>query len=141
MKTSKLFISAIILLLLSCQNEEPCTSYQLDKVFDVNFQETATFCDRVVSITFTKVTQDSRCPEDVVCIWQGLAEVELLIEVNGSEEKFLLSTFPTFQDVPSEVTFKGYIFKLEGVSPYPNTEVSHKEKDYSIQMLVEKTSE
>lgn len=141
MKTSKLFIPAIILLLLSCQNEEPCTNYQLDKVFDVSFQKTATFCDGAISITFTKVTQDSRCPEDVVCFWQGLAEVEVLIAVNGSEEKFLFSTFPTFQDVPSEVTYRGYIFNLEGVKPYPNTKFSQKEKDYSIQMLVEKTSE
>jgi hypothetical protein len=127
--------------LASCQNEAPCNHYQLDTPIEIGFSKTISFCDESMSISFTKVISDSRCPENVVCIWQGLAEVEVLISVSGREEKFLLSTYPPFNNIPSEVVFGDYRFSLENVSPYPNTSKSYQEKDYSIEMLVEKTSE
>jgi hypothetical protein len=127
--------------LASCQNEDPCDQYQIDTPIEIVFGKTISFCDESISITFSKIVSDSRCPENVVCIWQGLAEVEVLISVNGREEKSLLSTYPPFNNIPSEVFFGDYRFSLQNVSPYPNTSKSYREKDYSIQMLVEKTSE
>ncbi|MBN3520584.1 hypothetical protein JYB62_11305 [Algoriphagus lutimaris] len=107
----------------------------------IAYHETITFCEVPISITFSKILEDSRCPENVVCIWQGLAELEVLIEVDGKEEAYLLSTYPSFRNIPSEVQVDGYRFSLKNVSPYPNTTKSYQEKDYNIQLLVEKVNE
>ncbi|WP_373400242.1 hypothetical protein V8V91_12005 [Algoriphagus halophilus] len=125
----------------SCQSESPCENFQLGKPVNIAFHETITFCEAPISITFSKILEDSRCPENVVCIWQGLAELEVLIELEGKEEAYLLSTYPTFRNIPSEVQVKDYRFSLKEVSPYPNTTKSYQEKDYNIQLLVEKVNE
>ncbi len=130
-----------IITLTSCESEKPCETFQIGTPFEINWNETITFCTEPISISFTKLAEDSRCPENAVCIWQGLAEVEVLISVNGTEEKFLLSTYPTFRNVPSIVQYGGLTFSLEEVNPYPNTTKSYSEKDYSIHLLVEKTEE
>lgn len=41
--------------------------------FDVNGQQ--------VDVTFEKVLEDSRCPKNVVCVWEGLAKVQFAIKV------------------------------------------------------------
>lgn len=131
----------VFLFLVSCQKENPCDTYQLDEPIEVELTKTVSFCNAPFSITFSKIISDSRCPENVVCIWQGLAEVEILVNLNGSEKSFNLSTFPAFNNVPSEVIFGDYSFRLVDVLPYPNTTKSYETKDYSIQVLVEKTGE
>ncbi len=136
-----MFLLLMVLGLISCESENPCESYQLGKSFEIQVGETIAFCTEPITLSFSKVTEDSRCPENVVCIWQGLAEVEVFISVNATEETFLLSTYPTFRNIPSEVTFGNYKISLKEVIPYPNTTKSYTEKDYSIQLLVEKTEE
>lgn len=141
MRTNIMNILLVILFLVSCQKEEPCDAYQIGTPVEVGFKKTVSFCDESISITFAKVITDSRCPENVACIWQGLAEVEILVNIDGKEKTFQLSTYPSFNNIPSEVFYGDYSFGLEGVFPYPNTNKSYRENDYSIQMLVEKTSE
>jgi len=138
------YFSYIFLLfpfLASCQSEAPCDTYQLNAPIEIGFNKTISFCDESISITFSKLISDSRCPENVVCVWQGLAEIEVLVNLDGQEKTFRLSTYPPFNNIPSEVIFGDYHFGLQNVFPYPNTSKSHRENDYSIQMLVEKTSE
>ncbi|MEN2281890.1 hypothetical protein AAGF08_07095 [Algoriphagus sp. SE2] len=141
MKTSPIYLLLIFLFLASCQKESPCNSYDIGEPIEVGLTKTISFCKEPFTITFSKIISDSRCPENVVCIWQGLAEVEILVNLNGREKSFLLSTYPPFNNIPSEVNFGDYTFVLVNVLPYPNTTKSYREKDYSIQLLVEKTGE
>ncbi|MEY4065519.1 MAG: hypothetical protein RIR26_1727 [Pseudomonadota bacterium] len=41
--------------------------------FEVNGQQ--------VDVTFEKILEDSRCPRDVVCVWEGLAKLQFAIHV------------------------------------------------------------
>lgn len=136
-----MFILVILVFLISCQDGKPCNDFQLGEPVTIGFQETIAYCEAPISITFSKILEDSRCPENVMCIWQGLAEVEVLIEVNGQEVAYLLSTYPTFRNTTSEVQIQGFSFSLQTVTPFPNTTKSYSEKDYNIQLLVEKVSE
>ncbi|MBB6327174.1 hypothetical protein FHS59_002802 [Algoriphagus iocasae] len=137
----RIFIPLLFLFNTACQGESPCTDYQLETPVEVDFKSTINFCSEPVSITFSKLIGDSRCPENVQCIWQGLVELEVILAVNGTEEKFTLSSYPPFNGIPSEVEFKGYLFKLMDVTPYPNTTKSYSEKDYTVILEVEKTEE
>jgi hypothetical protein len=45
-----------------------------------------------LKVRFDAVTEDSRCPSDVTCIWEGQATIRLEIEQAGQKESVLLST-------------------------------------------------
>lgn len=141
MKTYFILFIGSIFIFSSCKGESPCDNYQLDLPVEISYHQTITYCEAPISITFSKIIEDSRCPENVVCIWQGLAELEVLIEVDGQEETYLLSTYPTFRNIPSAVQVGEFLFTLKNVLPYPNTTKSYQEKDYNIQLLVEKVNE
>lgn len=123
----------------SCNQEEPCSVFKLDEPVEIPLHETITHCTELISISFLDITQDSRCPENVVCVWQGLVEVEILFEVQGKEENIKLSSYPQFEEVPNSVNFNGYSIKLVDVTPYPNTTKKYREEDYRLAVQVEKT--
>src|SRR5688572_13604353 len=47
--------------------------------------QTATVNDARISLTFERVTDDSRCPVDVTCIWEGDAVVVLKVKTETGE--------------------------------------------------------
>src|SRR5688500_17305550 len=54
--------------------------------------QTATVNDAKISLTFERVTDDSRCPTDVTCIWEGDAVVVVKVKTETDEETRELHT-------------------------------------------------
>ncbi|HKR08627.1 MAG TPA: hypothetical protein VJS39_05515 [Gemmatimonadaceae bacterium] len=48
--------------------------------FNLALGQTAALSGTGYRITFDRVTEDSRCPVDVVCVWAGDAKIRLLID-------------------------------------------------------------
>ena len=68
-------------------------------------------------ITFTGVTGDSRCPVDVVCVWEGDAVVRLsLRQSSGDAETRELHTADG-----RAVTFGGFSIALVRLDPAPRS--------------------
>lgn len=72
-----------------------------------------------MNVTFKRITEDSRCPKDVQCIWQGnaMAEVELM----GIYTRPTTITLSTMNEANKGFvktqTFNGYLISLIEVSP------------------------
>jgi hypothetical protein len=47
--------------------------------------QTATVTEAKISLTFERVTEDSRCPVDVTCIWEGDAVVLVKVKTETDE--------------------------------------------------------
>ena len=77
---------------------------------------------------------DSRCPEDVICIWQGMAEIKIDI-LKPEKSSLLINTHNNRIDSVS-----GYSFELKKVEPYPISTQPINQKDYRIFMLINKLS-
>ena len=137
----QLLLSLLFISLLSCQNEEPCKTFELEKPVEIAFQETLTHCTESISVSFLDIIHDSRCPEDVVCIWQGFVEVKVTFSVKGLEKTAYLSSSPSATDSPSEISVNGYTLKMMDVTPYPNTSAKFREEDYRLLYQVEKTTD
>ncbi len=56
----------------------------LGKSFVVGIQESALLARRL-KVTFEKVMEDSRCPQDVDCVWSGQATISVRLEEAGRE--------------------------------------------------------
>ena len=89
-------------------------------------------------IKFTAVTQDSRCPSDVTCVWAGNAAVRLDVSTNRSNGKSLTLNSAKGSSLANEVDYRGYKVKLVGLSPYPRSDQKIAAGDYVVTLLVSK---
>jgi ABC-type glycerol-3-phosphate transport system substrate-binding protein len=70
-----------------------------------------------ITVTFDGVSEDSRCPEDVQCVWAGNGAIRLTLE--GGDEMEVVIVNSTLQ--PREVSFFGYVIGFRDLTPYPAT--------------------
>lgn len=85
-----------------------------------------------VSVSFTKVVSDSRCPSDAICVWAGMAVVELAVDIEGENSTILLATVGE----NNHITLGGYLFSLGEVSPYPTLQNPIEQRDYRITLTI-----
>jgi hypothetical protein len=70
----------------------------------------------ILRLAFTGVTEDSRCPSDVVCVWAGNAAVEIGVSFGmGPTIRYVLNTTVD----PKSVDVGGYRITLVALQPYP----------------------
>ncbi len=89
-----------------------------------------------IAINFVKVVQDSRCPSDVTCVWQG--EVTILVNITNSKKiagSFNLTSRAGEDDLGAK-TFDRYRIKLLQVEPYPISAKKIEPIDYTATLIV-----
>lgn len=94
-----------------------------------------------VTFGFDGITEDSRCPTGVQCVWEGQAIASLWASHGapgaGSDvERFSLTLHAGHADVATK-TVLGKRFTLLEVSPYPSAGVRIDPKQYEITLQVE----
>jgi hypothetical protein len=86
--------------------------------------ETATLDDGHLLVTLMGVTEDSRCPKDVMCVWSGRASVALHVVVDGLDRGDVTATlYPGRQDQRSpdrDAVVDRYVLALIDLQPYPD---------------------
>ncbi len=83
MKTiSFLSTLALVLLLSACNKDKKNIDVDVNDEFELDFDQTAFFKDdnSSTSIKFIEVVEDSRCPDDAICIWAGHVVIKLNID-------------------------------------------------------------
>lgn len=70
-----------------------------------------------ITVTFDGVSEDSRCPGDVQCVWAGNGAIRLTLEGGDEMEVVILNS--TLQ--PQAVSFFGYVVGFRDLTPYPAT--------------------
>lgn len=110
----------------------------LNTPFYLKYGKTAYLPSENIEIKFSKVIQDSRCPSNVTCIWQGQVIIELDIIKNGKQVSTLMLTLiPGSDALPIQFLDK-YTVTLKEVSPYPQSEQMIALKDYIVKIVVSK---
>jgi hypothetical protein len=93
----------------------------------------ATVTSNGARITFNKVTDDSRCPLDVVCVWAGDAKIEITIARDGSpaDTRVVSITTPN-----NEVESGDLKIRLVGLAPAPRQSEPSARRAYVAQLVV-----
>lgn len=86
-----------------------------------------------LTVSFQAVTQDSRCPIDVVCVWQGDASV--LLSLEAAAEPAATRELHTGIE-PRETSFASYVVRLVSVAPAPRSSAKIEPEDYRVTLLV-----
>jgi hypothetical protein len=103
---------------------------KLNAEIQIKFGESVTLEKGKLTIKFKSLAGDSRCPQGVVCVWAGNAEV--ILEVSKIE--IALNTTLA----PKEKVVGDYNIQLQDVIPYPKAGEELKPEDYSIKIVVSK---
>src|SRR5215213_411112 len=70
-----------------------------------------------VSIHFTELVEDSRCPTDTNCVWAGNAKIKIRVSGYGRSQELTLDTNGPHQGATAE----GYSIKLVSLTPAPRS--------------------
>ncbi|MEP0711566.1 MAG: hypothetical protein ABJC55_06555 [Algoriphagus sp.] len=132
-----LFLSAFFF--FSCDNEKNCEGIDLDKEYEIAINERLQICPKNFYLTLLNI-QDSRCPNGIVCIWQGMIVIEATVTIDGKEHDFQLSTNETASGFPVQLSTEGYIIKLIDATPYPNQNDSSNPDNKRAVLLISKRS-
>lgn len=88
--------------------------------FQIEIGQTVEIASEELAITFRQVTEDSRCPVDVVCFWAGQA----VIDVEVAQQGVSLGSFSLTlgqDDEAAHVGIAGYRITFLGLDPIPDT--------------------
>ncbi len=95
-----------------------------------------------MNVTFKGISEDSRCPEGVNCIWAGaaLAQVEVMGTATRPAILNLASMDFPARNYRQSAEFNGYFITLQDVSPYPKQQEGAKalEGKYKIGITIKK---
>lgn len=105
----------------------PSTQVQPNTQFDLSPGQEARIQGTAVTVRFSRVSDDSRCPVDVQCVWAGNAVVHLSLTStqSGSVESALNTTLD-----PKAVSFGGLSIRLVGLRPAPRSGSRIADADY-----------
>ncbi|MBE9460898.1 hypothetical protein ACFP1I_19820 [Dyadobacter subterraneus] len=142
---NSIYFLVLLVGLSSCKTEK--VALQEGTVL-LNYQKPLTIDESTKTVaTFTEVA-DSRCPENVNCIWSGSVTVDLLLDIQSqkSQKAVQLCLYcmagkdGTKIPPSSDVNLGGekYKIELQSVTPSPNTEVQKKKEDYVISIKINK---
>lgn len=98
-----------------------------------------------MNVTFKGISEDSRCPEGVNCIWAGVAIAQ--IEVMSTTSRPMILNLATMDNAGRNYhqsqEFNGYTVSLEEVTPFPKSDggVKALEGNYKIGIKITKADE
>lgn len=106
----------------------------LDVPFEIQVGDTVQVSNGT-EITILNV-EDSRCPADVLCVWQGEAKISINV-IKDSQDlgNFVLSTL----EEKTIQTFDSFTIKLVEVQPYPYSNKEIMLSDYVVTLVVSDT--
>lgn len=134
---------ALVCLGMSCGKEEINSSIENlpDEKDSLSIQigDTVQFSNGY-KLSFNNLVEDSRCPANAMCIWQGRVIVELQAEKGGEILEFTLSTDPSYpEQIKAEAL--GYEITLINVLPYPGTTLEEVQPgDYFVELKLKRLS-
>lgn len=120
------------------QEQEDLINVDLDTLFQLEANQIAFIEPEGLKIKFFNITEDSRCPSDVQCFWEGQITIVVNIEKDDSNlGDFNLTARSGHEDLAIK-TFDGYSIKLIKVDPYPKTTQKIRLSDYVVSLIVSK---
>jgi hypothetical protein len=124
------------LMLAGCSREPvgtnaPDLSVGAGETFTLQVGQIAELTGVALRIRLLEVAQDSRCPRDVVCVWEGDALAAIEVVYRGVEYAFGLHLNPA-ESRPGTATVGGYQVALDAVAPEPQADVTIPQADYRV---------
>jgi len=121
MNFKTLLFAPVLLLMSNCTTKSQAqTSENGNNTITIGINKTAKIPNSKINLEFKNILEDSRCPVDVTCVWEGIAIVDLKASAANETKEFQVAT-RDFQpkSATKSFSFSGYRFTLTDLKPYP----------------------
>ena len=127
---------ALLPLLSGCADSPttPTRNVVLGEEFELAAGESARIGSTNLTVVFDAVSGDSRCPVDVVCVWEGDATVAVTVRQSSGDKAVL--ELHTSAGSAREKPYGGYVVRLVGLKPQPRQGVPIPTADYRARFEV-----
>lgn len=130
-----LILSLSAMFLLNCNAQKKTNTIKVDtdknktvqvtnqdkRILYFNEGENRFLKEYQMNVTFKGISEDSRCPKDVNCIWAGVAVAQ--VEVMGTTTRPMTLEIASIdnksRNYNASAVFNGYTISLADVQPYP----------------------
>ena len=132
-----MFVAVVMLApSIGCDSPAEIISAELGQEVELQPGQIAFIEDEKIKFRFVEVSNDSRCPSGVICVWRG--EVTSILEITYLDSSYTKTiTQPGLTQHMSTDVFKEYEIS-HNVLPYPKSGREIKADEYRLQLLVEK---
>ena len=107
--------------------------------FVLQVKETSRLTDENLSVRLEGVTEDSRCPVDVQCVWAGDALVEVTMEKPPAAA--VARTLHISGRAGREAVYEGLVIRLLDLKPQRKEGTTIAPEDYRVTLVVEKADQ
>jgi hypothetical protein len=131
MKRPALIVCGLLLAASGCAGVQTAAVVEQGASFTLAPGETAAVRETDARLTFKRVTEDSRCPVDVSCVWAGDAKIEVTISRNGpADETRILS-------INHETTVGNLRIRFVSLAPVPRQADASVPRKYIAEFVVD----
>ncbi len=110
---------------------------KLDTPITLTFNRIASVEDEKILIEFADLTEDSRCPVNVTCVWEGQVTVALNISIDDTASGSISLTSRAGHEELALADINGYSIRLAKVEP-PKTQDEIDFSEYIITLIISK---
>ena len=118
------------------RTEERTGEAVMEREFKIKYGQELTVKGQELKVTFASLLDDSRCPVNATCVWEGDAEILIGVrQANMEESQIALHTNQKFRQAGK---YQRYAIRLVALDPYPRTDFETKPGDYIATLLITK---
>jgi hypothetical protein len=129
-----IFPVAIVFAFVSCNKEELPIS---ENFIPINTCQSYTVDSKKLTLCLDSIIDDSRCPVDAVCIWQGMGVARFKLNAENMDHIITLATLK-FAHYNRDTTIAGFKIELINLSPQSKVNKPVSYKDYVAEVNVTK---
>lgn len=132
MKFVFLLFLGVVFMAGTCDNTaNDAAAFTVGEAFTLAPGEMRTNKDAALTVSFMEVTEDSRCPKNTNCVWEGEAKIKLMI----NDDPMVLVIREGKPEQAQQSYNDSYIIEAQALSPYPDgTKIDP--ATYQLQIIV-----
>ena len=130
-----IFTAIISFSFAGCSNNQVAVTVDLGEVFTIRVGQSARITGEDMTVKFNEVIGDSRCPQNVTCVWEGVASSKITVTYQGREYPIVLNQ-PGLTE-QSEDKFIDYTITYS-LNPYPREGEDISSNDYRLTLKLTK---
>jgi hypothetical protein len=134
MKRALLIACGLVLAASRCAGVQTAALVEPGASFTLAPGESAAVKGTDARITFKRVTEDSRCPVDVTCVWAGDAKIEITISRNGAADETRILSITASK---SEATVGNLRIRFASLAPVPRQADANVPRKYRAEFVVD----
>ena len=130
-----IFTAIVLITFTGCADNKVAVTAGLGEIFTIGVGQSARITGEDMIVTFNGVNDDSRCPQNVTCVWEGVASSNVTITHKGVNYSIVLNQ-PGLTE-QAEDTFINYMLTYS-LNPYPREGEEISPNEYRLTLTLTK---